>query len=131
MRILDYLRCPNEVVMILSLTFFILVLLTPVFTLGTLQYNNLQSLIFLAVLQIINGILVLMIWIYMLKNSELLVGRPKSVELNNMYSNFALIPSLYAMSIVIGFVSVRVATIFPVIMIPIILVIGKVYHKKD
>jgi len=50
----------------------------------------------------------------MLKNSELLVGRPKSVELNNMYSNFALIPSLYAMSIVIGFVSVRVATIFPV-----------------
>jgi uncharacterized membrane protein len=131
MRILDYLRRPNEVVMILSLSFFILVLLTPVFTLGTLQYNNFRALIFLAVLQIINGILLLMIWIYILKNSELLVERPKSGELNNMYSNFVLIPSLYAISIVIGFVSVRVATIFPVIMIPIILMIGKVYRKKE
>ena len=131
MRILDHLRRPNEVVMIFSLTFFILVLLTPVFTLGALQYNKFQALVLLAILQILNGILLFIIWIYIVNKTELLLARPKSEELKNMYSNFMVIPLLYSLSILIGLVSIQVATIFPVIMIPAILIIGKLYRKKE
>lgn len=131
MRILDHLRRPNEVVMVLSLTFFILVLLTPVFTLGALQYNKFQALVLLAILQILNGILLFIIWIYIVNNTDLLLARPKSEELKNMYSNFTVIPLLYSISILIGLVNIHVATIFPVIIIPTILIIGKLYRKKE
>jgi uncharacterized membrane protein len=130
MRILDYLARPDEFIMVVSITFFILVLLTPVFTLGTLQYNNLSALVLLALLQIFNGFLLMALWIYISKNQELLNAQAKSIDNYNMYSNFAVIPSLYLASIAIGLVNVHIATIFPVIMIPIILILSKVSRKK-
>ena len=98
MRILDYLKRPNEVIMIISLTFFILVLLTPVFTLGTLQYNSWRLLAFLALLQIVNGILLMALWTYILK-SKLLVQEFKYEYNRNMYSSLAVIPSLFFLKI--------------------------------
>lgn len=129
MRILDYLARPNEVVMIISLTFFILVLLTPVFTLGTLQNNNLRAIVLLAILQIVNGLLLVTLWAYISKNRKLLIAQPNSGDNNNMYSNFSVIPFLYLVSILIGFVNVQVAAIFPVLMIPVILILTKFRRK--
>jgi len=129
MKIIDYLERPNEVIVIISITFFILVLLTPVFTVGTFQYNSWRSLAYLALLQIVNGLLLLALWTYILK-SKLLVQQFKYEYNRNMYSNVAVIPSLYAISMVVGFVNVHAASIFPVFMIPVILVLSKVYRRK-
>lgn len=130
MKILDYLEQPNEVIVIISITFFILVLLTPVFTVGTFQYDNWRSLAYLALLQIVNGLLLTALWTYISK-SKLLVQQFKYEYNRNLYSNLAVIPSLYAISMVVGFVNVHAASIFPVFMIPAILVLSKVYRRKE
>lgn len=130
MKILDYLVRPNEVIMIISITFFILVLLTPVFTVGTFQYDNWRSLASLALLQIVNGLLLIALWTYILK-SKLLVQQFKYEYNRNLYSNLAVIPSIYALSMVVGLVNVHAASIFPVFMIPVILVLSKVYRRKE
>ena len=129
MKILDYLEQPNEVIVIISITFFILVLLTPVFTVGTFQYDNWRSLAYLALLQIVNGLLLTALWTYISK-SKLLVQQFKYEYNRNLYSNLAVIPSIYAISMVIGSVNVHAASIFPVFMIPAILVLSKVYRRK-
>jgi hypothetical protein len=48
-------REPNEIVILTSLVFFILVLLIPVFALAQFEYGNLQSVVSFALLEIING----------------------------------------------------------------------------
>lgn len=130
MKILDYLEQPNEVITIISITFFILVLLTPVFTVGTFQYDNWRSLASLALLQIVNSLLLMALWTYILR-SKLLVQQFKHEYNQSMYSNLAVIPSLYSIAVVIGFVNVDIANIFPVFMIPAILILSQVYHRKD
>ena len=54
-KILDYVIEVDDIIVVTSLIFFILVLLIPVFTLAQFQYRNLQSVLSLALLQIING----------------------------------------------------------------------------
>ncbi|HSA72628.1 MAG TPA: TMEM175 family protein [Nitrososphaeraceae archaeon] len=129
MRILDYLVRPDEVIMIISITFFILVLLTPIFTLGVIQYNNLHALVLLALLQIFNGLLLIVLWSYISKNQKLLTTQLKFRENGKMYFSFAVIPFFYLASIAIGFVNVHIATIFPVIIIPVILLLGR-YRRE-
>jgi uncharacterized membrane protein len=129
MRILDYLARPDEIIMIISITFFIAVLLIPIFTLGTLQYNNQHALVLLALLQIFIGLMLVVLWALTSKNQKLLTRELKSRENNKMYYDFAVIPSFYLSSIAIGFVNVHVATIFPVIIIPVILLLGR-YRRE-
>jgi hypothetical protein len=52
MKVLDYMKEPDDIVVLTSLTFFILVLRILVFTLAQLQYMNLQSIMSLASLLI-------------------------------------------------------------------------------
>jgi uncharacterized membrane protein len=121
-KILDYMREPDELVILTSLVFFILVLLIPVFTLAQFQYQTLQSVASLALLQIINGLLLILLWKYLVRHRERLMTQEEelsSTDKRYMYSRLALIPCLYIIAIVIAlFVSIRVATIFPVIIIP-------------
>ena len=129
MRILDYLARPDEIIMIISITFFIAVLLIPIFTLRTLQYNNQHALVLLALLQIFIGLMLVVLWALTSKNQKLLTRELKSRENNKMYYDFAVIPSFYLSSIAIGFVNVHVVTIFPVIIIPVILLLGR-YRRE-
>jgi len=52
MKVLDYMKEPDNIIVLTSLTFFILVQLIPVFTLAQLQYMNLQSIVSLVSLLI-------------------------------------------------------------------------------
>jgi uncharacterized membrane protein len=121
-KILDYMREGDELVILTSLVFFILVLLIPVFTLAQFQYQTLQSVASLALLQIINGLLLILLWTYLLSHRKRLMTQEEELSTTDkryMYSRLALIPCLYIIAIVIAlFVSIRVATIFPVIIIP-------------
>jgi uncharacterized membrane protein len=121
-KILDYMREGDELVILTSLVFFILVLIIPVFTLAQFQYQTLQSVASLALLQIINGLLLILLWTYLLSHRKRLMTQEEELSTTDkryMYSRLALIPCLYIIAIVIAlFVSIRVATIFPVIIIP-------------
>jgi uncharacterized membrane protein len=49
-KILDYVRETEDIMILTSLVFFILILLIPVFSLAQFQYRNLQSVVSLALL---------------------------------------------------------------------------------
>jgi uncharacterized membrane protein len=130
-KILDYTREPDDIVILTSLVFFILVLLIPVFTLAQFQYMNLQSVTSLALLQIINGLLLLLSWTYLIRHKKgLMTQQEEEEELSTtdkryMYSRLALIPCLYVVTIAIAFfIDIRVAVIFPVIIVPAMILLA-------
>jgi uncharacterized membrane protein len=133
-KVLDYVKEPDEIVVLISLAFFLLILLVPVFSLAEFQYENLQSVISLAMLQIINGLLLILLWTYLLKHGSRLRDQEEfnTTIKRYMYSRLALIPTLYFLTIPIGlFLGVKAAAIFPVIVIPSMLLLGRIFGSKD
>lgn len=130
-KVLDYTREVDEIVIFTSLMFFILVLLIPVFSLAQFQYENLQSVVSLAVLQIINGLLLLLLWTYLIRHRNRLMAQEEELSTTAkryMYSRLALIPSLYIFTIALALlVGNRVAAVFPVIIIPAMVLLGRVF----
>lgn len=133
MKILDYLNEPNEMVLWVSVTFLMLILLIPVFSVAEFQYSSRHSITSLALLQIVNSILLILLWMYLRRHRNLLTTELKKIDMRYMYSILSVIPSLYAISIGIAFISIKAATIFPVIMLPIMILLGKAFHhdKND
>lgn len=122
LKILDYVDEPDDRVILISLTFFILVLLTPVFAVAESQFRSWQSVTYLSILQITNSLLLVVLWIYLAKHKNLLIREQLSkIDNKYMYSTLAIIPSVYIIAIGISFISINVAVIFPVIMLPILL----------
>ena len=129
-EILGYLKKSNEIVVWVSLTFFILVLLTPVFSVALFQYQVQPSITSLASLQIVNGILLVLLWIYLLRHRNMMTIELKKNDNRYMYSILSVIPSLYAISIGIAFINIQMAIIFPVIMVPTMMVLGQAFHHQ-
>ena len=132
-KILDFMKEPDEIVVLISLAFFISILLVPVFSLAEFQYENLQSVILLAMLQIINSLLLILLWTYLVRHGRrLMVQEEVNTTIKRyMYSRFALIPSLYIITIAIALIfSVKAATIFPIIVIPSMLLLGRKYGSE-
>jgi len=129
-KILDYLKKSNEIVVWVSLTFFILVLLTPVFSVALFQYQVQPSITSLASLQIVNGILLVLLWIYLLRHRNMMTIELKKNDNRYMYSILSVIPSLYAISIGIAFINIQMAIIFPVIMVPTMTLLGQAFHHQ-
>jgi uncharacterized membrane protein len=129
-KILDYLKKSNEIVVWVSLTFFILVLLTPVFSVALFQYQVQPSITSLASLQIVNGILLVLLWMYLLRHRNMMTIELKKNDTRYMYSILSVIPSLYAISIGIAFINIQMAIIFPVIMVPTMMVLGQAFHHQ-
>jgi uncharacterized membrane protein len=134
-KILDYITDADDVVILTSLVFFILVLLIPVFSLAQFQYRNLQSVISLALLQITNGSLLLLLWTYLLKRRKKLMSNQEELSVNDnryMYGRIALIPCTYLIAILTGyFVSIQVAGIFPVIIVPAVISLARVFGSMN
>lgn len=134
-KILDYMREPDEIVILTSLVFFILVLLIPVFTLAQFQYGNLRSVESLALLQIINGLLLILLWTYLIRHKKSLMTQEEELSMTDkryMYSRLALIPCLYIIAIAIAlFVGIQIATIFPIIIVPAMILLWKVFGSES
>jgi uncharacterized membrane protein len=130
-KILDYLKEPNEIVVWVSLTFFILVLLTPVFSVAVFQYKAQPSITSLASLQIVNGILLVLLWMYLLTHRNMLTTELKKNDIRYMYSILSVIPALYAIAIGIAFINIQVAIIFPVIMVPTMALLAEAFHHHQ
>jgi len=129
-KILDHLKESNEIVVWVSLTFFILVLLTPVFSVALFQYQVQPSITSLASLQIVNGILLVLLWMYLLRHRNMMTIELKKNDNRYMYSILSVIPSLYAISIGIAFINIQMAIIFPVIMVPTMTLLGQAFHHQ-
>lgn len=132
-KVLDYTKEVDEIVIFTSLVFFILVLLVPVFSLAQFQYENLQSVVSLAVLQITNGLLLILLWTYLLRyRDRLMVQEELSTYIKKcMYRRLALIPCLYIITIAIGLIiSIQAAIIFPVVIIPAMILQGRVFCSE-
>lgn len=130
-KILDHLKESNEIVVWVSLTFFILVLLTPVFSVALFQYQVQPSITSLASLQIVNGILLVLLWMYLLRHRYIMTIELKKNHNRYMYSILSVIPSVYAISIGIAFINIQMAIIFPVIMVPTMTLLGQAFHHHQ
>ena len=129
MKILDHLTVPDDVVILTSLLFFILILVTPVFTLAQVQYESTSSVIFLSILMIITDFILVFIWKYIHKKS-LSVDRGRR-EVKSIHNIFLVIPTLYTLSILLAFYNIKLSIIFPVVMIPALLLMNILFRKND
>lgn len=126
MNFLDYLKYPNEIIVLIFITFFVLIIITPVTTVAELQYRTWEAVAGLSLLQVMNSMMLMLLWWLLGKNKDL-----QSKELDNsikkkMYTRLAIIPTLYVISIGLSFFNFDLAVIFPVIMIPSLIFVAKV-----
>jgi uncharacterized membrane protein len=126
MNFLDYLKYPNEIIVLIFITFFVLIIITPVTTVAELQYRTWEAVAGLSLLQVMNSMMLMLLWWLLGKNKDL-----QSKELDNSikkktYTRLAIIPSLYVISIGLSYFNFNLAVIFPVIMIPSLIFIAKV-----
>jgi uncharacterized membrane protein len=128
MYFFDYLKEPDEVITLILLTFFVLIVITPITTVAELQYRTWEAVAGLSLLQVVNSTMLMLLWWYLGKSKNL-----QSKELENsikkkMHIRLAIIPSLYVISIGLSFLNFDVAVIFPVIMIPSLILVAKAHR---
>lgn len=87
----DYLKEPDEVTTLILITFFVLILITPITTVAELQYRTWQAVAGLSLLQVVNSVMLMLLWWYLGKSKNL-----QSKELDNsikkkMYGRLAII----------------------------------------
>jgi uncharacterized membrane protein len=125
MYFFDYLKDPDEIITLLLLTFFVLILITPITIVAELQNRTWQAVTVLSLLQVVNSMMLMLLWWYLGKHKNL-----QSKELDNSikkkgYIRLTIIPSLYVISIGLSFFNFDVAVIFPVFMIPTLILVAK------
>ena len=129
MKILDHLTEPDDLVILTSLVFFILILVTPVFTLAQVQYESSSAVVFLSILMIFTDLILIFLWKYIDKKS-LSVDRGRR-EVKSIHNIFIVILTLYTMSILLAFYSVKLSIILPVVMIPTLILLNSLFRKND
>jgi uncharacterized membrane protein len=128
-KILDNLKEPNDTVVFISLVFFIIVLLIPSFTLAQLQYENFNAVIYLSILLIVNDMILIVLWKYV--NTKLLVAGSNQNRERTLLPMLLVIPSIYSISIVLTFFSINIAIIFPILMIPLLVIVRGIFKKNQ
>jgi hypothetical protein len=78
MTFFDYLKYPNEIITLISITFFVLILITPITTVAELQYRTWEAVTVLSLLQVFNSLIMIFLWWYLGKSKNL-----QSKELDN------------------------------------------------
>ena len=125
MYFFDYLKYPNEIITLTSITFFVLILITPITTVGELEYRTWEAVAALSLLQIFNSLIMIFLWWYLGLNKSLQSKELDTGTKKKMYMRLSIIPSLYAISIGLSLISFNVAVFFPVIMVPALILVAK------
>jgi hypothetical protein len=125
MYFFDYLKYPNEIITLTLITFFVLILITPITTVGELEYRTWEAVAALSLLQIFNSLIMIFLWWYLGLNKSLQSKELDTGTKKKMYMRLSIIPSLYAISIGLSFISFNVAVFFPVIMVPALILVAK------
>jgi uncharacterized membrane protein len=130
MYFFDYLKYPTEIITLVFVTFFVLILITPITTVAELQYRSWEAVAALSLLQVVNSMLLLLLWWLLGKSKNLQNKELDDSTKKRMYMRLAIIPSLYIVSIGLSFFNFNVAVIFPVFMIPCLILVAKVHKHK-
>jgi uncharacterized membrane protein len=129
MKILDHLTEPDDIIILTSLVFFLLILVTPVFTLAQVQYESAPAVVFLSLLMILTDLILIFLWKYMQKKSLRVENRKR--EFKSIRNIFFVIPTLYTISILVAFYSIKLSIILPVVMIPTLLLLNGLVRKNE
>jgi len=129
MKILDHLKEPDDIVILTSLVFFLFILVVPVFTLAQVQYESASAVVFLSLLMILTDLILIFLWKYIHKKS--LSVDYGNRELRSIHNIFFVIPTLYILSILLIFYSIKLSIILPIVMIPILLLLKGLFGKND
>jgi hypothetical protein len=130
MYFFEYLNYPTEIITLVFVTFFVLILITPITTVAELQYRSWEAVAALSLLQVVNSMLLMLLWWLLGKNKNLQIKELDNSTKKRMYIRLAIIPSLYIISIGLSFFNFNVAVIFPVFMIPCLILVAKVHKRK-
>jgi uncharacterized membrane protein len=128
MKILDHLTEPDDIIILTSLVFFLLILVTPVFTLAQIQYQSASAVVFLSLLMILTDLILIFLWKYMHKNSLKVDNRKR--EFKSIRNIFFVIPTLYTISILVALYNIQLSIILPVVMIPTLLLLNGLVRKN-
>lgn len=121
--ILDSLKESDPTVVLTLMIFFILVLLTPVYSVAQVQYETVRSVITFDLLEITNSLLLMLLWTYIIKYKTGLLVKEEEGQLTEtsknrlIYGSLTAIISVYSISIGIAFIDITIAGLIPVIMI--------------
>jgi uncharacterized membrane protein len=74
----DYLKEPDEIITLILITFFVLILITPITTVAELQIRTWEAVAGLSLLQVVNSIMLMLLWWYLGKNKNLQSREPDS-----------------------------------------------------
>lgn len=125
MYFFDYLKHPNEIITLILITFFVLIIITPVTTVAELQYRTWEAVAGLSLLQVMNCMMLMLLWWQLGKNKDLQSKELDKGVKKKMYIRLAIIPALYVISIGLSIFNFDLAVIFPVLMIPALILIAK------
>jgi uncharacterized membrane protein len=128
MYFFDYLKYPTEIIVLILIAFFVLILITPITTVAELQYRSWEAVAILSLLQVFNSVMLILLWWLLGKNKDMQSKDLDDGIKKKMYIRLAIIPSLYFISIGLSFFNFNIAVIFPVFMIPCLILVAKM-HK--
>jgi uncharacterized membrane protein len=130
MNFFDYLKYPDELIVLVSVTFYVLILITPITTVAELQYRTWEGVAVLASLQVVNSVLLIFCVWHLARSKNLQSKELDRLVKKKMYTRLMVIPLLYVISVALSFVNFNVAVIFPVTMIPALIFVPRVYKTK-
>jgi uncharacterized membrane protein len=124
--LLDYIKQLDDIVVLLSLIYYILVRLTPVANVAFHQQKNVKSIVFKSLVEISAASLLIWILFYVAKSRVL-----SDPDARLMLFNLCVIPSVYAISLVVSFFNFSVAQMLPFSVIPLVIIIRVQFHKMQ
>ena len=125
-NLIDYIKQLDDIVVSLSLIFLILVTLTPVGNVAFHQQRNEKSLVFISFIEISAGSLLIWILFYVAKSRVF-----SNPDARLTLINLCVIPSVYAISLVVSFFNFTVAQMLPFSIIPLFIIIRVQFHKMQ
>lgn len=122
--LLDYIKQLDDVVISLSLIFLILVTLTPVGNVAFHQDKTTRSLVFISFVEISAGLLLILILFYVGKGK--VMHNPDS---RGTLLGFCVIPSVYAISLIVSIFNFTIASIIPLSIVPLFVILRLRTHQ--
>jgi hypothetical protein len=95
MYFFDYLKYPTEIITLVFVTFFVLILITPITTVAELKYRSWEGVAALSLLQVVNSMLLMLLWWLLGKSKNLQIKELDNSTKKRMYIRLAIIPSLH------------------------------------
>lgn len=124
-NLIDYIKHLDDIVVSVSLIFLILVTLTPVANVAFHQQKNVKSLVFISLVKISAGSFLIWILFYVAKSKVF-----SNPDARLTLFNLCVIPSVYAISLVVSFFNFTVAQMLPFSVIPLLIIIIRVQIHK-